>query len=336
VPGNVSGIAITTIDLFASRTLGTSYPNVGDIGRKIGMCFQARVSSNGCYGIQHCITVEILGRPPKITLPLAPPDCTSRYTSDTVITPTGLPDPGTYGNNCTHLHACWNLKDRATDSSPGSPPPLNSSSQYSQGVAPTVFVIAAVDEDVGETVDVDFLWDSSISTLAMTDPLLVKLSEYTLHPGASCDRQPVEKLYAIDGTCASGQRNLNVTTSYGRVTQPLAPLSTASRNGYNYVTFDADKTICFVATDNQAVKWGRGLNNTVAQCHVVRFRGPPVFIQRTSLGKTGLDSPFLDIDFNGMGNGTATLLVPLSSSLLTYSSFNSSLLPLLLTLHYST
>ncbi len=74
------------------------------------------------------------------------------------------------------------------------------------------------------------------------------------------------------------------------------------------MSYDADKTICFVATDNQAVKWGRGLNNTSAQCHVVRFRGPPVFIQRTSLGKTGLDSPFLDIDFNGMGNGTVTLL----------------------------
>jgi len=80
------------------------------------------------------------------------------------------------------------------------------------------------------------------------------------------------------------------------------------QGGYNYVTFDSDKTVCFVVTDNQAVIWGRGLNNSALQCHVVRFRGPPVFTQRTALGTSGRDSPFLDIDARKMGNGTVTLL----------------------------
>ena len=42
------------------------------------------------------------------------------------------------------------------------------------------------------------------------------------------------------------------------------------------------------AYDNQAAKWGRGLNNSQARCHVVRLRGPPAFIGHAT---RRLDSP---------------------------------------------
>ena len=305
----VPGIAVTTVTVFGARTLGPSMPGVGDIGRKIGMCFQARACPSCCYGLPECITIEIEGRTPKITLPLAPLSCnSSRFRSDSAVS-SNIPVVTDYGKTCPHLYACWNLKDRSTDSSPGSPPPLLSPSQYSQEVAPTEFVLAATDQDVGETVDIELLWETHTSTLAVfANPSITSYSSWTLHPGGSCDRlvsERIEDLYKVDATCASASRVVNVATSYGPFP---APVYTAAQDGYNHVKFDGDKTICFVATDNQAVIWGRGLNNSALQCHVVRFRGPPVFIHRTVLGKTGRDSPFLDIDFNQMGNGTATLV----------------------------
>jgi hypothetical protein len=112
-------------------------------------------------------------------------------------------------------------------------------------------------------------------------------------------------MYTMDATCADAKSYFNVTTTYASAA--LSPVATSSENGYNFVEFESDKTLCFVATDNQAIIWGRGLNNTAVQCHVVRFRGPPVFIQKTALGSQGRDSPFPDIDLHGMGNGTSTL-----------------------------
>ena len=38
----------------------------------------------------------------------------------------------------------------------------------------------------------------------------------------------------------------------------------SAADGYYSVAFDDDKSVCFITTDNQAVKWGRGLNNSVS------------------------------------------------------------------------
>ena len=149
------------------------------------------------------------------------------------------------------------------------------------------------------------LWDATLSSLKFTDPALISQSDFTYHPGRSCNKQVVADLYKMDGTCRHATSYFNVTTTYGDGV--ISPVSTGQENGYNFVQFDSDKTLCFVATDNQAVIWGRGLNNTAAQCHVVRFRGPPVFIQLSALGAKGRDSPFPDIDLHGLGNGTSTL-----------------------------
>ena len=304
----VPGVVVTTVSVFAARTFGSAQPSIADIGRKIGMCFQARSCPTCCFGLQHCVTVEILGNTPTITLPLAPPGCSvATFKSDAIISQV-MPDVNAYGNTCPHLFACWNLKDRSTESTPGSPPPEHLPSQYSQAVAPMQFVMAATDQDVSERVDIEFLWapgSPALSSLREIDQALVSRSPYTFHPGGTCTQQALGELYTLDSTCSSGEVYLNVSTSYGF--PGLAPVMTAAADGYNYVEFTRDRTVCFTATDDQAIKWGRGLNNSAGQCHVIRFRGPPVFIQHTALGVGSRDSPFSDIDFNQMGNGTALL-----------------------------
>jgi len=67
-----AGVQVLTVHVFGARALGPPYPSLGDIGRKLGMCFQARACPTCCYGLQHCVTVEIVGHHPKILLPLAP------------------------------------------------------------------------------------------------------------------------------------------------------------------------------------------------------------------------------------------------------------------------
>jgi hypothetical protein len=152
------------------------------------------------------------------------------------------------------------------------------------------------------------LWDVTLSTLKSMDPSLITRSDVTQHPGKSCNRQLLADLYKMDATCGSATSYFNITTTYAAYgSAGLSPVATSSQNGYNFVEFESDKTLCFVATDNQAIIWGRGLNNTAMQCHIVRFRGPPVFIQKTALRSQGRDSPFPDVDLHGMGNGTSTL-----------------------------
>jgi hypothetical protein len=61
-----------------------------------------------------------MGRTPKIAKPLASPLCASaELQSDSVISAL-LPDATAYGTTCPNLFACWNLRDRSTDDSPGS------------------------------------------------------------------------------------------------------------------------------------------------------------------------------------------------------------------------
>ena len=50
--------------------------------------------------------------------------------------------------------------------------------------------------------------------------------------------------------------------------------------------------------------WGRGLNHVYTLCHVVRFRGPPVFTYDPA---TPLDSPIGPPGPDGLGTGTPTV-----------------------------
>lgn len=132
-------------------------------------------------------------------------------------------------------------------------------------------------------------------------------------------RQPVADLYKLNEGCRTATRDLNITLAYGLGVDGVSPVFTvnvpyingfappwggSNEQGVYHVRFTGDRTVCFTATDNQAVKWGRGLNNTRVQCHVLRFRGPPVFVRSET---REFDSPFLSIDQHLMGNGTRTL-----------------------------
>ena len=93
-----AGVGITTVHVFGSRALGPPYPALGDIGRKLGMCFQARACPTCCYGLQHCVTVEIVGHIPKIKLPLVTPKCAAAsFRSDQTFA-SMLPSVDQYGN----------------------------------------------------------------------------------------------------------------------------------------------------------------------------------------------------------------------------------------------
>ena len=93
-----AGVGVTTVHVFGSRALGPPYPSLGDIGRKLGMCFQARACPTCCYGLQHCVTVEIAGKNPKIKLPLVSLKCAAaNFQSDQNIQ-TMLPYLDDYGN----------------------------------------------------------------------------------------------------------------------------------------------------------------------------------------------------------------------------------------------
>ena len=160
--------------------------------------------------------------------------------------------------------------------------PLESKALYSNAPQTQEFVFAVVDEDEGETADIELLWTPDASTLALIDPALVSFSPYTLHPGGSCDQQArlrVQDLYKLDATCREGTVKLRVDLTYsanwrGRVggADALSPVYTSNapqisgpEDGYYFVEFEADKTVCFSGTDNQAIRWGRGLNNSIVR-----------------------------------------------------------------------
>ena len=93
-----AGVGITTVHVFGSRALGPPYPALGDIGRKLGMCFQARACPTCCYGLQHCVTVEIVGHIPKIKLPLVTPKCAAASFQSDQTFASMLPSVDQYGN----------------------------------------------------------------------------------------------------------------------------------------------------------------------------------------------------------------------------------------------
>ena len=292
-----------------------------DIGRKIPMCFQARECETCCYSIPHCITVEILGRVPEVLSPAAQPTCpTTTFKSD--LKPLDLlPNRQQFSSDCPHLYVCWTERDELTpQTEPG--PPLETAAFYSHPPLVQKYLFSAEDADEGETVDVNLLWTAEASSISLIDETLVSFSPYTLHPGSSCNQQAtpgrVQHLYKLDRTCREGWINLEVELTYSRDwksrlsnAQGRTPLYTLNGpqingpvDGYYHVEFDEDKTLCFTTTDNQAAKWGRGLNNSAIRCHVMRFRGPPAFVRHH---QRPLDSPFLKFDANLMGYGVQTI-----------------------------
>lgn len=74
--------------------------------------------------------------------------------------------------------------------------------------------------------------------------------------------------------------------------------------GYKYAEFGEDKVLCYTISDNQQAVWGKGLNNYFSRCHIVRLRGPPVFIGNPTMP---LDSPFAGFAANGLGSGESTI-----------------------------
>ena len=220
------------------------------------------------------------------------------------------------------MYACFSEEEPVHPQSAVDSAPLESKALYSNAPQTQEFVFAVVDEDEGETADIELLWTPDASTLALIDPALVSFSPYTLHPGGSCDQQArlrVQDLYKLDATCREGTVKLRVDLTYsanwrGRVggADALSPVYTSNapqisgpEDGYYFVEFEADKTVCFSGTDNQAIRWGRGLNNSIVRCHVIRFRGPPIFERHHQRDD---DSPFLAVDANGLGFGVDTLV----------------------------
>lgn len=120
--GLYQAVGALNISLFGRRGLsggvgvgggsgGYTHPYEFDIGRKIPMCFQARECETCCFSIPHCVTVEILGRVPRVVSPAAQPTCpTTTFQSD--LKPLDLlPARGDFGSACPHLYTCFTEKD---------------------------------------------------------------------------------------------------------------------------------------------------------------------------------------------------------------------------------
>jgi len=331
------GIGVLNITLFGNRGLsggpgvgGTALPEGGggihtapyeyDIGKKIPMCFQARECPTCCYSLPHCITVEILGREPEVLSPAVEDTCPTRAFQSDLKPLDLLPQHAEYKAGCPHLYTCWTERDEFHPQSSASAP-LETAAFYSHPPLIQDFLLSAEDHDEGETVDVELLWTPEGSSLSLIDPTLVKFSPYTLHPGSTCDQQAVLRardIYKLDTSCRTGQIHLRVEFTYSngwpnRISSvsgrtPIYTLNdpqiVSAQDGFYHVAFEEDKTICFTSTDNQAAKWGRGLNNSALRCHVVRFRGPPFFVRHH---QRPLDAPFLKVDQNLMGYGVQTI-----------------------------
>ena len=252
----------------------------------------------------------------------------SNFQSDSLAQP-GLFDPAVlptvaeYSTSCQPLYACWNLAAAtvAGGGPPSSPPAAGLPAQYSQTPTPTRFLFAASDADLGEIVAIDVLWGPtySVSTLWTVDSNLTWFAPTTNHAGGCLQLNPGD-MWLADPLCQQGTRELDVTTGYapegGSGSSPVQtanvpvidpappPWGGVEEGEYYFVRFDNDKTVCVAATDNQAAKWGRGLNNTQARCHAVRFRGPPTFIGRDY---QLLDTPFVFLDAHQMWAGIRTL-----------------------------
>ena len=68
-----------------------------------------------------------------------------------------------------------------------------------------------------------------------------------------------------------------------------------------------------MGTDHQAAVWGRGLNNAFSHCHIVRLRGPPVFVAGPGDGTaSSLQGPGPFGVWTGERNITANVGTPLN------------------------
>ena len=180
----------------------------------------------------------------------------------------------------------------------------------------------------GRQVSLGALWGATYpsyynaSTLSHIDPALASVPIATNYGPATCPApwSPSTAVWPQDPACAAAAWELDVTVGYGTAAAPaFSPLQTANvpvldppppywgginEGGYYFVRFAADRTVCVAASDNQAVAWGRGLNNSEVLCQGVRLRGPPLFV-----GQTGqsLDSPFVFLDAHQLWAGIRTL-----------------------------
>jgi hypothetical protein len=302
------GMASVNIAIFGGRPNKTQ-PYEFDIGRKLILCFQARSCETCCYSAPYCVTVEILGRIPSITLPSAPPTCSfANFQSDS-LTGAGLVDsaklpPATdFAATCPHLYACWAPAPAGGSGPPTLPPAAGLPAQYSQRAPGTRFLFLASDADLGETVEVLPLRTDGVAP-SVLDSAAVEVSTATDHAGG-CLRQSLRELWGADPLCREGTREVRVAVEYTKSgSAGFSPVQTAVEDGYYFARFDDDKNLCVAATDNQAAKWGRGLNNSQVRCHLIRFRGPPAFIGHSTRPN---DSPFAFLDGNSMWAGIPTL-----------------------------
>ena len=159
------------------------------------------------HSLPHCITVEILGRTPTVLSPAAGGggpagaaggggdgvggnECrTAKFRSD-VRALDVVPPMAAFRDTCPNLHVCFAEREERvlqTDGAGVETPELAAS--YSLASQVQEFVFSAADEDTGETVDIEMLWTPEASSLSLIDPALVQYSQYTLHPGGSCDQQ---------------------------------------------------------------------------------------------------------------------------------------------------
>ncbi|EKX37229.1 hypothetical protein GUITHDRAFT_116645 [Guillardia theta CCMP2712] len=283
-----AGVKALTVSVFGQRT-SMAGPSEFDIGRKLSLCFQARCSTcrSSCYSLPHCVVVEIVGHFPRFTIPEDASGCFFKtfQTLDNVLQ--GVPDVSTLRSTCTELQACWKEEKTVLLSSSSLGNDDGNSSLYGAAAA-AEFQFEAFDDDRGETVELQVLNDTNRSNVYFLDDSVHSISLYTHHPSSSCDRRPSSLLHVYDETCRTALVYLNV--------------SEGLPGEYFYSQFISPRVACLLATDNQAVYRGRGLNNTSLRCHSINFQGPPVFLRHSS---NLLDSPFPAQDLNMMGNGTS-------------------------------
>jgi len=307
------GVKALTVSVFGRRT-GLSGPSEVDIGKKLSLCFQANCTSSctsPCHSLPHCIVVEIVGHSPQFSIPEAAPTCFFKTFQSVDNVLQDVPDVSTLRSTCTELQACWKEDTAVSLSSSSLGNEDGISSLYGQA-STAEFQFEAFDDDLGETVELVLLNDTNRSNVFLLDPSVHALSPYTHHPSSTCNQRPASLLHAYDENCRTALIYLNVSVKYGKrgggdspvVTETYSQASGGLPGEYFYSQFISPRVACLLATDNQAVYRGRGLNNTSLRCHTINFQGPPVFLRHSA---NLLDSPFLGQDENSMGNGTAVL-----------------------------
>mmetsp|Transcript_14820 Transcript_14820/g.35167 ORF Transcript_14820/g.35167 Transcript_14820/m.35167 type:complete len:1205 (-) Transcript_14820:500-4114(-) len=294
--GNPAAVDILAFQGRADR--GMELPYEYDIGRKEVACFQSKASSMDCPSLPHCVTFVVKGSIPQVVLPDAPLECPTSPT----------PDPSAYLNNeCPDLYLCWQ------------------SSTVSQ------LTFDAFDEDAGETLNIQI---DSVTTLdnnnSRTEGYSMNLIDLSaLHfpgrvlptPAGYCQERTLDP-YAtsravrswapasIQATCNAAMMTITVDLDFAPTSR--SPLLVAENAlGQRYVEFGGDRLVCFTVSDNQPLVWGRGLVNSYSRCHVVRLRGPPIFISGPETLTS--DTPFASFDSQGLAVNPTTLLARIAT-----------------------